>query len=533
MPVASPPAPPAAPPPAPLRIGTLDHYEAWARNLTLPPKATEKKTGGRRRGAGMAGARQTIEDTHAAARPNRGGKPAPIPLVMEPFQLRVLEDYFDGCAETFVMLPKGNAKSMLAAALALYHLCYVDEAEAYIFAASRDQAHRLLNAAAGFVRRSPVLQKHLLLRLGSREIRSRRDGGSLKVLAADPATADGIGPTLVICDELHRWRTLEPYTLAKEGLGKRDGQLIGISTAGEDENDPFGIMRAVALRHLELQEGAYKYAPAPSGEFVWHEWSLAPTDDITDMELVKSANPLAQITIQSLRDRYDSPGTRRAWWARFVCGIWTRDDDAAISAMDWAPNQVAHCRIPDGAAGVIIGLDFGWRKDTTAMVPTWRMNDDPLTLRVDERLEILTPPGGGISTSDETIWASVTRLSKLWPAAVFVADPNANAEHICQRIERELGHVVVYQAQDHGPMAHATSIVMELVRTKRLEHPGRADYSSQVLAAYLAGRDDKQRFVQGSGGSPVDAVVATSMAARQHHVAVNAPKPAAPFVMSG
>lgn len=491
--------PPAAPERERLVPGTLAHFCEWAGRLTLPSHGVRGQ--GRRR------------------------------LVIEPFQRLALADYFDGVDETFVVLPKGNAKSTLMAVVALYHLVHTEEAEAYILAASRDQATRLLNNAAGFVRRSPGLRKRVVLKLGSREIRSRVDGGTLKVVAADPATADGIAPTLVLCDELHRWRTLEVYTLAKEGLGKRPGRLIGISTAGEDEATEFGRMRAEALKHTTVQDGAYTYAPAPSGEFVWHEWSLPPSADIEDMELVKSANPLAQITVKDLRARFDSPGTRRAWWARFVCNIWTRDDDAAISAMDWAPCIKRGCRIPDGADGVMIGADFGWRRDTTAIVPVWAMDLDPLLVRVDVPW-ILKPPGEGKMTPEGDVWDVFEEIARRWPDAKVVLDPNASGEVFAQRIENELGLLTVIQAQDPAPMAHAAGVVMELVRAKRLEHPGDLDFSSHVLAAYLRTTGgEKQRFDKGPAGAPIDAAIALAMACRQLSVAAGSPAGVVPFVM--
>lgn len=495
----------------PLEPNTVEHFAAFCSRLTLPAKAKQK---------------------HKRGEP-RPPKPPPKPLIIEPFQRRIVRDLFTGTAETFVVLPKGNAKSMLSAALALYHLCYTDDAEVFILAASMGQAKRLLNMAAGILRRSKQLQRHLVPKLGSYEIRCKRDGGYLKVLSSDPATVDGIGPTLCICDELHRWPSLEGYVLAKEGLDKRDGQLIAISTAGEDENSTFGRMRAEALKHVSEIDGAFRYAPAPSGEFVWLEWALQPTDDLTDFTLVKSANPLAQITVEGLKARFESPGTRRAWWARFVCGIWTRDDDAAISAMQWAPCQRNGCEIPDGADGVRIGIDFGWWKDTTALVPVWSMNDDPLTVRVDARLKILTPPGNGVALSDEKVWAEVEVMAKRWPTAKFVIDPNANATVFGQRIERELGNPVVWQAQDSSPMAQAAGLVMEIVRDQRLEHPGHLQFSSHVLAAYLKSvGGEKHRFVKGPGGSYMDGAIALAMAVRSLHAAATEETPPVPFVMS-
>ena len=492
----------AAAPAAKLVPGTLEHFCEWASRLTLP--------------------------AHGARGLSRRPK-----LVIESFQRRALGDYFRGVAETFILLPKGNGKSVLMAALALYHLVHTEEAEAYVFAASRDQAKRLLNAAAGFVRRSPGLRKRLDLKLGYLEIRSRVDGGVLKVLAADPDTADGIAPTLVLCDELHRWKSLEVYTLAKEGLDKRPGQLIGISTAGADEASSFGVMRRAALEHLVEHDGAYKRAVAPSGEFVWHEWSLSPEDDIEDMELVKTANPLSTITVDSLRKRWESPGTRRAWWARFVCNIWTQDDDAAISAMDWAPCQADGCEIPDQVEHVVIGIDLGWRRDTTAMVPTWKMADDPCVIRVDRRLVIIPAPGDGTMTPEEDLQAAIREMAGRWPHATVVIDPSAGGESFAQWIERELGLTVVIQPQDPSPMAHATGLTLDLVLGRRLEHPGHLEFSSQVLGAHLkaVGGGERVRFCKAPNGRPNDALIALAMAVRQHHVAADEPTPIVPFLL--
>src|SRR5262245_30269078 len=68
-------------------------------------------------------------------------------LVLEPFQRRMLRDYFDGVVETLILLPKKNGKTTLLAALGLFHLCLVDDAECVVGASSRDQATILYDQA--------------------------------------------------------------------------------------------------------------------------------------------------------------------------------------------------------------------------------------------------------------------------------------------------------------------------------------------------------------------------------------------------
>src|SRR4051794_15927733 len=72
------------------------------------------------------------------------------PLEIEPFQRKMLGDFFAGAIETLILLPKKNYKTTTLAALALFHLCTTDDAECVIGARSRDQATILYDQAAGF-----------------------------------------------------------------------------------------------------------------------------------------------------------------------------------------------------------------------------------------------------------------------------------------------------------------------------------------------------------------------------------------------
>jgi len=69
--------------------------------------------------------------------------------------------------EIVVLLPRGNGKTHLVAAIALHHLLTVENAAVYCAAASREQARILFEAAAGFARlldHPNVVDRHLELR---------------------------------------------------------------------------------------------------------------------------------------------------------------------------------------------------------------------------------------------------------------------------------------------------------------------------------------------------------------------------------
>jgi hypothetical protein len=224
------------------------------------------------------------------------------PFILEPFQRTILRDYFAGTTQTLAIIPKKNGKSTLVAALALYHLLVTEDAEGYIAASSRDQAAIILKQARKFIRATPALQRHLGMK--QREIVNLGDEGFIRVIASDVETADGVIPTLAIVDELHRHKSTDLMGVFRDGLGPRDGQMITITTAGDDSESPLGVMRsrAYAMPVVE-RDGSYRYARSRDGQWVMHEWALDDSEDREDMDVVKSANPASWHTVTALRRR--------------------------------------------------------------------------------------------------------------------------------------------------------------------------------------------------------------------------------------
>ena len=270
------------------------------------------------------------------------------PLRLEPFQRRILTDYFSGATETIILTPKKQGKSTLVGALALFHLVTTPDAECVVVAASREQAGILFNQAAGFVRRSDWLKERIKLTM--RELRSRDDSGRIRVLAADADTADGTICTLAVVDEVARHKSAELDGILRDGLGPRNGQLLGISTAGDSEDTPLGRMREAAVDKLprSKRKGPYRCCRSSDGAFVLHEWALEPTDDVEDMRVVKRANPASWQTEEALRRRFDSPSMTPWAWGRFACGLWVAGEDSAIGAKEWAACAQPGLFVQDG-----------------------------------------------------------------------------------------------------------------------------------------------------------------------------------------
>lgn len=488
------------------------------------------------------------------------------PFVLEDFQQMMLADYFAGVQESLILIPKKNGKTTLMAALALHHLMYVPDAEVYIGASSADQASILYRFAVRFINRSPGLQKRLLPRKGTREIRSRRDEGFLRVVAADADHVDGVGPTLAIVDELHRHKSTSLYDVFSDGLDARDGRMLTISTAGSDEDSPLGRMRAKAYAEGKTKRrGKYRYVKRTAGGFAMHEWALDATDDLNDIDLVKQVNPLSSMTKAKLRRRHQSPSMTTHRWARLACNIWAQEEDAAISALDWAPiGDRERSVLPDDTREVVIGVDLGWVRDTTAIVPVGIRDDEDQWFSREQFIDpddsdeeralfesmspevglatvhtpwIIRPPGDGRMTDEAVIKDALRETARRWPTARYVLDPNADGQTIAQWIERELcggdpERVITY-AQQPAPMCKASMLVAAHVRLKAMRHPeDGTGLSAQVLAAWPRYHGERWRFDKHPKiKKPVDAAVALGMALRV--LRAPAPQQLQPFVLVG
>lgn len=425
--------------------------------------------------------------------------------MLERFQREMLTDFFAGTRESLILVPKKNGKTTLLGALALFHLCTTPDADCVIAAASRKQAEKMLQQARGFIRRSPELSARIETK--QRELEHRTLGGKVQVLASDVDTMDGWGGTLAFIDELHRHRREELYGLLRDGLGPRKGQMVTISTAGDDADSPLGRLRRDALA-LPGLERVGPHTTARKLGFVMHEWALDDSADFKDLDVVKEANPASWQSIAALRERRESPSMTEWQWRRFACGQWVAGEDSAISPQEWRACAVE----PPDTSGVswTVGIDIGLKWDTTALVPICDVDG----VLVVGRPDVLVPPRDGTSLDVEDIVAAFERMCEVYDVGLFVIDPEAGGELIGQRIERELGVPVAVHSQKASPMALAAQRFHEVIAARRIVHPDDTVLNAHVLAAARRpGPGEGWRLEKPRKGKKViDACVALAMA---------------------
>ncbi len=266
------------------------------------------------------------------------------------------------------------------------------------------------------------------------------------------------------------------------------------------------MLRSAAYRGKLERKGAYRYARSPEGSFVMHEWALNPDQDRSDMAIVATANPASWMTEALLAERHSSPSTTEWQWARFAAGVWMKGEKTAISPIEWARARVDE-GIPEGER-ITLGIDLGWKWDSTAIVPVWRTPEDKQ--RLGDPV-ILTPPRDGTSLPVGTVFAAIEDFTQRWRVEGVVLDPSADGEHLAQRLSGELELDVLEHPQQPRLMCDAAARFSVALAEGTLEHTGHEGLTAHVLAAVpKVLSDGRWRFVKDK--RPIDALIAAAMA---------------------
>ncbi|OJH45835.1 terminase large subunit [Paracoccus sp. SM22M-07] len=141
-----------------------------------------------------------------------------------------------------LLLPRGNRKTSLAAALALLHTIGPERrpgGEAIFAAADRKQAGIGFREAAGIIRED----KRLVSAVGiydahnaPKKLIYRKEQSYLEVISGDGGPQHGRTPGFVLADEIHIWKGRDLWEALTTGLEKIDDSLLVVaSTAGRGQ----------------------------------------------------------------------------------------------------------------------------------------------------------------------------------------------------------------------------------------------------------------------------------------------------------
>jgi phage terminase large subunit-like protein len=431
----------------------------------------------------------------ATIRPGYSGLVSFCELIGEPlapYQRRIARLYFGPEREVAAILPRGNAKTTLAALIGLHHLLTVEEAAVTIGAASRDQARICFERMRGFAQH-PALEELLVVRhLELRHEDERGDLRLLRVIAADGPRAHGLSSSLYIGDEVWAWKTDDLLEAMLTGLIKRaDAKLLMISTAAALLDSPLGRLRARAM----AQPTAKRKGPVVEarGDLAWIEWSVPEEASLDDMAAVKRANPAPWITRADLRRQRGA--VAELPFAQLHAGRWGAREGAWLPAGAWQ-GCAGEVRIEDGEH-VWLGVDVGGSRAASAVV----------AVTEDLRVETTVFQGDGAVLE---VAEHVRQLAGRYTVREVAYDPwRFRSEAL--RLE-EAGLPVVEFPQSTARMVPASERLYAAVVERRLKHPNDPALNAHVAGAIARQTPRGWRLDKSERAAQIDAVVALAMA---------------------
>jgi phage terminase large subunit-like protein len=154
----------------------------------------------------------------------------------------------------FALIPRGNRKTTLGAAIEMLHLVgpeRIPRSQCISAAVDRDQARIALEEMTGIIGAHPRLAEAMQIQDTKSRITHRKSGCQYRAMSADAATAHGRTPVFALVDELHAWKKRDLWDAIKTGLVKTPGSLLVVTTtAGVGRTnlawDMFSYARQVA-----------------------------------------------------------------------------------------------------------------------------------------------------------------------------------------------------------------------------------------------------------------------------------------------
>jgi phage terminase large subunit-like protein len=259
-------------------------------------------------------------------------------LILQPWQQAFIWILFgwrrvDGTRRfrnVYAELARGNGKSKLASAIALYVLKGegVQGSAVFSIATTMEQAGVVFNDAA--LMAGNKAKKDLADLVHNRNLLFIPGTATLfRPLASNEHNLDGLKPNLIVVDELHAHRSKGPWNKCKTAQGKKPGSMIlAITTAGFDRHSVCYEQRTYSEKVLDgiFEDDSY---------FAWI-CALDPEDDPFDSLNWYKSNPNLGISIelQTLVDAAKQAQVIPSEYNDFLrlrCNIWTE------SSVRWMP----------------------------------------------------------------------------------------------------------------------------------------------------------------------------------------------------
>ena len=166
--------------------------------------------------------------------------------------------------DVYLEMPNGSSKTTICAGfvVALLGTAQGTGTEVYSAATTKEQASIVFRAAAQMIGANARLSSRMLVTPSTKTIVRRDDPTSFyKAISADGFAHDGLAPSFVVRDELHRWRTFRALelneVLERKIMKRKNPLIIDITSAGDPDESPLCYRRheyAIQIKEKVFQD---------------------------------------------------------------------------------------------------------------------------------------------------------------------------------------------------------------------------------------------------------------------------------------
>jgi phage terminase large subunit-like protein len=461
-------------------------------------------------------------------------------------------------------VPKKNGKTPLLALIGLY-LLYADsvgwdglmrQISIYLAATTRKQAEKCLNHAVRMVKTNETLRSETKITKFEGFNRIEYGDSLWEVVAADPASADGVNGHC-LAEEFHRWKGFEFYNTLKWMLATQpEGMFIAITTAGEEGENVCKFTRDLAN---EINAGRIV-----DETFLGRIYGASKDDNLDDEATWFKANPSlgttpdAPLKLSTFRQDYKAAKSDPQQWpsfARLRLGVWITSthgwaDSAFPRGMDeWDSGPTARSRAKGRidcysdyddtflesieAKSVTLALDLASVRDTVAAALSvedhaglvwtrlwfWlpeeeadRQKNNIGYRRWSQDGHIRLMPGEVIDYN--ALKRDILGIIDRFRVPSFYYDPLFQGEGLTQALEAESASERIEFPQTIMAYGPCVSGLERLIQSKRIRHNGNPMLTWQLGNAIArTNENDHKRFVKKSRGErkKVDGAQALAM----------------------
>lgn len=288
------------------------------------------------------------------------GTGARQPFRLRPWQRDIMRAMYPPTGKRprqgLISLPRGNGKSALASALALYALFADGEEGAQVLLAASDerQARIVFNGAKRMIQLEPRLIEQC--QIFTDRIYVPNTDSTLAPLPAEEDALQGWDPSLTIVDELHvvPEKVWDAMALA---AGKRSRSLtLAIST-------PADQLDSVMWRLVE-----YGRNNPEDRSFRLVEYAAPDGCELDDRDAWKAANPALGDFLHEDAIEATLRTTREAPFRRYRLGQWVGTANSWLPWGLWESRRHPEMKLPDDGETVVLAFDGSASGDSTALV---------------------------------------------------------------------------------------------------------------------------------------------------------------------